>query len=103
MTTNHEHLREVALWHRQEVDALLEDGYTDVQEHLSMASTIESAIDELAELRKENEGLKADAERYREALTLIRDDAYSITWAKGVAEQALESDAARAAIGDSHE
>lgn len=71
-------------------------------------------IDELDALRKENEGLRVDAERWRAARDNTGDGIRIITW-DHKAEEELQvmfpspilcdeyADAARAAIGDSHE
>ena len=55
MTINHEHLREVA-----ELYISTTAPYIDLE-----AKEVIELLDEIAALRKENEGLRVDAERYR--------------------------------------
>ena len=81
-----------------------------------MGDAIQSAIDELAALRKENEGLRLDAERWRQFLKMVDPDkvpgGFTVYFAieEGTDQLCYADDdiveivdAARAAIGDGHE
>ena len=124
MTTNHEHLREVAERATPIYTDLLGDRYfNDDYSHATLnvqqddfistfnPATVKSLLDELAALRKENEGLKAALEVEQVDLeftiqAIVADDPKDeihlrVRDQKRRVTTALN--AARAAIGDSHE
>lgn len=111
MTTNHEHLRYVLAWHRKEWSFNEARGTPwDGKIHAAMGDAIQSAIDELAALRKENEELRVDAERYRHLRNAKDTKSFWIArgeygrmsrWNGERADELI--DEASAAIGDSHE
>jgi len=88
MTTNHDHLREMPL---------------DADTLIAAMARINTLQDELAALRKENEGLRnLNATALLRDLVHALDNAFISSWQSTAAWQA-QLDAARAAIGDSHE
>lgn len=133
MTTNHEHLRELNAYSsifKDEVfntatirhcAKLFEESEPDVGSHAwclipSWLLTYANTLDELAALRKENEGLRLDAERWRQFLKMVDPDkvpgGFTLYFAieEGTDQLCYADDdiveivdAARAAIGDSHE
>ena len=113
MTTNHEHLREVAEKATPIYTDLLGDRYfNDDYSHVTLnvqqddfirafsPTTAIALLDELAALRKENEGMRAVVMDILKLADEHRAGGYRIFQ---VMTDCPLIDAARAAIGDSHE